>query len=287
MTQLNSQDEAVLSDTVTSLKSYSWAPPLLSRITKYAFYVPVYSGATHQDSEAFTFMVRTMSELKVLQIRIATVRGIDPSTQLLSSHLPQEECEYRFTHLKHLSILGLNLSACSKKLFGCLNYKELTQLSLIGCEGTGTILYEFRKAMAQESGHLTKLRIWHPWYLTRRAEVQQALEDFLRQTSGLQWLELDVGPHGLVSKECFFSHAKTLNTLILSTGWSLDKSYYSNSDLAEILRQCQGIRELAVNMPSIDLGSLMDLGADFCLGASRFATAHVATEFESILVSSP
>jgi hypothetical protein len=47
MTQLNSQDEAVLSDTVTSLKSYSWAPPLLSRITKYAFYVLVYSGATH------------------------------------------------------------------------------------------------------------------------------------------------------------------------------------------------------------------------------------------------
>jgi hypothetical protein len=55
--------------------------------------------------------------------------------------------------------------------------------------------------------------------------------------------------------------------------------------MAETLQGCQKLKYIAVDMPPVKLGRLMDLRKDFRLGSDHFATAYVPTEFEAMLVS--
>jgi hypothetical protein len=261
LTRLRSQDATVSDDTVASIRSYPWASSLLSDVTQYAFFVPVDSQVTPKDSKEFEFVLRTMSKMRTLHFKLDSPKtSIKPEdTAKLSLYLPQEVCEYRFARLAQLFFSEMNLNTCPQKLVRYLDFEELYHLRLYECQDSGPFLSGLCEALERESGYLTKLQIFHPYNMANGPETQQAVQNFLKRTHGLRCLELDIGTHGLVSKECFFPHVRTLHTLILGTGQSLGTQYYSVQDLKDILGRCSRLRNLAINMPPVHLGSLMDL----------------------------
>jgi hypothetical protein len=52
-----------------------------------------------------------------------------------------------------------------------------------------------------------------------------------------------------------------------------------------ILEACQQLKYLAINLPEVRLGPVMDLAEDFRLGKEQGGLTHVESEFKAMLVS--
>lgn len=184
-----------------------------------------------------------------------------------------------------MNLTCISLKGCSGKLLSYLDIRQLRTLEIYQCRHTGSFLLGITEPLRCAPHQLSVLRIQLSLQWQQSSQTVDKLNSFLRRLHGLLELELDLEDCGSVKKDSILSHASTLVSLVISTSHSQQRLYYDYHAMAEILRRCQNLEYIAINMPPVKLGRLMDLGEGFHVGSDRFAAAYVSTEFEAILVS--
>jgi hypothetical protein len=114
-------------------------------------------------------------------------------------------------------------------------------------------------------------------------ETKQALERFLKASTGLCHITVDI--HPMLDNKSLFRHSNTLKTLSLGTGRREEVSVYSVNDMGDILAKCPKLEELAINLPDQPLGDIYDVADDFRLRPYNQTIQDKATELEKMLVS--
>ena len=112
----------------------------------------------------------------------------------------------------------------------------------------------------------------------------QAVQHFLETGPKLEKLILDASRHALINRNAIIAQSN-LKSLELGTGKLRPARSYGVEDVKAMLSACHELTHIALNLPAVNLGSLIDLALDFRLGRPQNCLTHVETEFEAMLVS--
>jgi len=108
----------------------------------------------------------------------------------------------------------------------------------------------------------------------------QAIDALLKTCPKLTHLQLDLSVHGLVARDSVLAHCKTLTELIMQSGMTEGGNYFPIADITAILKACTKLTTLAIDMPSLELGSISDPQDGFSPDEEY---AHVLVSFVCIL----
>jgi hypothetical protein len=193
-----------------------------------------------------------------------------------------------------LSLTGLYLARVSLYLSSALllqkvDFTRIRMLNLMRCDGMGTLLDElaiFYSSHSNAALYSFDLELNH-YHLTRR--ITQSVEEFLQVCPALRRLSINVCQSDLIpTAPIMTKHAKTLRSLVLITGHFpfLDGGRsYTVEDIRSIIGACVNLRRLAIDLPTVDMGPVEALGADFRLGDNDAGITGPKTKLEAFLVS--
>lgn len=108
-----------------------------------------------------------------------------------------------------------------------------------------------------------------------------AVHSLLMSFTGLEALFLDNSGVSLISANAVVHHQKTLRWLVLGTGRLKIPLHYTASDFGLIMSSCKELKQIAINLPTIDLGQLRDAGQRFDLRAANIEHS----DLKALLVS--
>jgi hypothetical protein len=165
----------------------------------------------------------------------------------------------RFANLTSLLLKLVDLGKSSEVLFGNIQFPGLVKLSLAGCHHMAIFMNALLEYYSKNEKNLFELAIALPWHSSEPAADIQAIEHSLKDGPKLLDLEIDVSHHALRDKDCFISQAKSLESLVLGTGRAQSAKMYGVEHMKAILKACQQLKHLAVNLPEVRLGPIMDL----------------------------
>ncbi|KAF2818561.1 hypothetical protein CC86DRAFT_388877 [Ophiobolus disseminans] len=169
-TRFVDRDEERFGDVDVSLKTRPWAPPLLSHVIGFNFYMPATSDQGAKDFEFISCVMPRLQNLDIITDQMG--RNIN--------HCLSEHHESRFANLNSLSVQNLSLGNGSKNLIGRLEPIKLKRLELWACSDIGPFLSELSKALTDTPGQFTKFQIKYPEDELVE-ESQSATVNFLEQ----------------------------------------------------------------------------------------------------------
>jgi hypothetical protein len=182
-----------------------------------------------------------------------------------------------FANLAYLSLLGVNVASGGSDGF-ChnLDLALLQDLRMIGCDYLKPFFDGLSRFYAKDTGKLRALHIDMIADLNQPKDTIQALEKLLKVCPKLSELNLELDKHEVVAKECLLEHAETLCSFVVGAEGEETITRFPVEDVKIVLKACMKLKWLALHLPSVHLGPLGRLGADYQFG----------TCFESVLVSS-
>jgi hypothetical protein len=279
-------DPALLDDGhVPFCDSQTWIKPLVKEVKTLKTYLPTSPGKTADSFRYYQFLLENIPSLKELCIDGYTEPNVPPTWIDLRIIMQEGLTTARFPQLTSLRLKLVDLGKSSQVLFSNFKFSGLAKLCLIGCDHMATFMDALLEYYNKNSEVLEELCISLPWHSSEPGADTHAIERFLKDGPKVQDLELDVSHHTLLDKACFIAQASSLKSLVLSTGRARQAKTYGVEEMKAILDACQKLKYLAVNLPEVRLGPIMDLADTFRLGKHRGDLTHVDTEFEAMLVS--
>ena len=263
--------------------------PPLKDLTGLAAYAHCYPTLAKGSFEYYRKLLTYVPKLQTLSIA-GTLCDHHPLDRLDMHHILQHDIkEPILTSLNTLRLKLIDLGMSHKAIFSNMNFANLRTLSLIGCNDMAPFLDNLLVQRANSDGrclsHLSDLEIFFPFHSPHPYSDIQAVQHFLETGPKLDKLTLDVSRHALINKNALIAQSK-LKSLELGTGEERRGRSYAVEDVKAILRACSELADIAINLPVVSLGSLIDLAHDFRLGRPQNCLTHVETEFEAMLVSS-
>ncbi|KAI4645486.1 uncharacterized protein J4E78_009398 [Alternaria triticimaculans] len=263
----------------------SMEPPLKD-LTGLAVYVHCHPKVAKNSFEYYRKLLTYVPKLQTLSI-VGTLFDDRPLDRLDMQHVLQHDIkEPILTSLTTLRLKLIDLGMSHKAIFRNMNFANLRTLSLIGCNDMAPFLDNLLVQRANSDGrylsHLSDLEIFFPLHSPHPYSDIQAVQHFLETGPKLDKLTLDVSRHALINKDAIIAQSK-LKSLELGTGEERGGRSFAVEDVKAILNACTELADVAINLPDVSLGPLIDLAHDFRLGRPQNCLTHVETEFEAML----
>ena len=264
--------------------------PPLKDLTGLAVYAHCYPTFAKGSFEYYRKLLTYVPKLQTLSIA-GTLCDYHPLDRLDMHHILQHDIkEPILTSLTTLRLKLIDLGMSHKVIFSNMTFANLRTLSLIGCNDMAPFLDNLLVQRANSDGrylsHLSDLEIFFPLHSPHPDNDIQAVQHFLETGPKLDKLTLDVSRHALINKDAIIAQYNNLKQLQLGTGEERGGRSYAVEDIKAILDASPRLATIAINLPAVSLGSLIDLAHDFRLGRPQNCLTHVETEFEAMLVSS-
>ncbi|KAI4908041.1 uncharacterized protein J4E92_010987 [Alternaria infectoria] len=260
--------------------------PPLKDLTGLAVYVHCHPKVAENSFEYYRKLLTYVPKLQTLSI-VGTLFDDRPLDRLDMQHVLRHDIkEPILTSLTTLRLKLIDLGMSHKAISRNMNFANLRTLSLIGCNYMAPFLDNLLVQRANSDGsylsHLSDLEIFFPSNSLHPDNDIQAVQRFLETGPKLDKLILDASRHALINKDAIIAQSK-LKLLGLGTGEERRGRSYAVEDVKAILAACSELANIAINLPAVSLGSLIDLAHDFRLGRPQNFLTHVETEFEAML----
>jgi hypothetical protein len=262
--------------------------PLISQITAIASWISTVPESTARDKEQCLHMVDSCLHLEDLQL--SNWDNIDPvvdeSKLDLQQLLPTDPALLKLSNSKTLCLLGMDLESSTHALLSRLDLSILENLAVKDCINVIDLFNMLTESLSACPGTLTNLTINLDWYLVEPNDTITSIERFLKATSGLRYISIEVNSYPLIDKDSFSNHCNSLTSLILGTGQSRRPRAYTAHDVAHISTKCSKLEGLAINLPCVSFGPIIELAATFKMRPCQSVSQDNASELERMLVSS-
>jgi hypothetical protein len=260
--------------------------PALLSITDFCLSSPPQNLSNKEANEQFEScrtLIKIMPKLTKFRVRYHEDAQGPVDIYPIFSH---DENESFISRLTDLSLEGIEIAPVGPTLIKQIRVSNLKALNLFNCDKIIYFLNGLCELYSVIPGPLTDVCIDFGWTLTNPVKTVRAIERFLRACPLLSWLRLDILKYEkLLDFDCIARHADKLETLCINiSSWPSLQRHYEMHELRQIIEPCRKLTTLTINVPSFDIGPVMDLGEDFRLGQDRFDTAYVETELEAVLV---
>lgn len=270
-------------------KSSSSIGPILKDLTGLGVYVHCHPNKARNSFEYYRKLLKYVPELQILSIvGMGDVHHLRDRLDM-GLILQRKLEEPILTSLTTLGLKLIDLGTSHETIFTNMNLANLHTLSLIGCNEMAGFLDGLLVHRADSDGgylsHLSDLEIVFPWHLSNPDTDVQAIQRFLETGPKLGKLTLDVSHHALIIKDAIIAQSTKLKSLELGTRDDRPARSYAVEEVEAILDACSELTHIAINLPAVSLGPLIDLAYDFHLGRPQNCLTHVETEFEAMLVS--
>jgi hypothetical protein len=196
--------------------------------------------------------------------------------------LPVQDVAVQPLQLARVQLRWLDLALCpAGSAPVCIEFTYLQSLLLHSCDSFGPFLTAIADQFHRNC-NLIEFEVGGSVPLLEDDIL--GIENLLRHCSGLQYLWIDFGEARMVDITCISRHGRTLRQLGLDFD-ETNQRYCSPSDISTILPSAPELAELAVYIPTIDMGSLQSLGNKPTLTVLTGSHAYVPNELEAFLVS--
>ncbi|KAI4607076.1 hypothetical protein J4E80_009806 [Alternaria sp. BMP 0032] len=261
--------------------------PPLNDLTGLAVYVHCYPKLAKSSFEYYRKLLTYVPKLQTLSIE-GTLFENHPLDRLDMHHILQHDIkEPILTSLTSLRLKLIDLGMSHKAIFSNISFANLRTLSLIGCNDMAPFLGGLLLQRANSDGSylsdFSELEIFFPSNSPHPANDIQAVQHFLETGPKLEKLIVDVSCHALINNNAIIAQSNKLTLLQLGTDEDKAGRSYAVEDVKAILDACTELADVAINLPAVSLGSLIDLAHDFKLGRPQNCLTHVETEFEAML----
>ncbi|KAI4679368.1 uncharacterized protein J4E84_008398 [Alternaria hordeiaustralica] len=263
----------------------SMEPPLKD-LTGLAVYVHCHPKIAKNSFEYYRKLLTYVPKLRTLSLA-GTFDEYRPFDQLNLLHILQPDVrELTLTSLTTLLLKHIDLGISHKPIFSNIEFANLRTLSLINCSDMarflGGLLIRRAKNDCGYLSDLSELEISFNPNSPYPDDDVQVVQHFLETGPKLEKLILDVSRHALINRNAIIAQSN-LKSLELGTGKLRPARSYAVEDVKAILSACHELTHIALNLPAVSLGSLIDLAHDFKLGRPQNCLTHVETEFEAML----
>jgi hypothetical protein len=260
--------------------------PALLSITDFCLSSPPQNLSDKDAKEQFEScraLIKTMPKLTKFRVRYDEDAQGPVDVYPIFSH---DENESFISQLTDLSLEGIEIAPIGPTLLKQIRISNLKALNLFNCDTIIYFLNGLCELYSTTPGSLTDVCIDFGWTLTNPVQTVGAIERFLKACPLLSWLRLDILKYAkLMDVDCIARHADKLETLCINiSSWPSLQRHYELHELRQMIDPCRKLTTLTINVPSVDLGPVMDLGEEFRLGRDRFDMAYVETELEAVLV---
>ena len=263
--------------------------PPLKDLTGLAVYVHCHPKMAKNSFEYYRKLLRYVPKLQTLSI-VGTLFDNRPLDRLDMHHILQHDIKQPIlTSLTNLRLKLIDFGMSHKAISSNINFANLRTLSLIGCNDMATFLGGLLVQRANSDGsylsHLSDLEVFLPSNSPHPDNDIQAVQHFLETGPKLEKLIVDVSCHALIKNNAIIARSNKLTSLQLGTGEDRVGRSYAVKDVKAILDASPKLANIAINLPAVSLGSLIDLAHDFKLGRPQNCLTYIDTEFEAMLVS--
>jgi hypothetical protein len=272
-----------------------WITRRLSEVRTYQMWV---KRKTEEDSlEVHRRLMTGMLSLEDLEVYYEPRRVFQASEKLYVDISPALVSGTYFSRLSILTLMGVDMRACSSPLLERFEIYKLRKLNLLDCSFSSVFITSLSSWYTENAGLLDTFHFRYPCHLSENAGMilRASLERFVAVCPSLSRLVIECRGHDALPVNCITKHGSTLQSLRIGMdAWpdrhntvKLYTPTYSAQDLEAILRACQTLESVGFDMPfdTVNLGSVSEAEPPFELARQSTNEMYALPEFEHFLVS--
>ena len=262
-----------------SEEHHTWMGPLLSEVSTITLYVNRHEAPGDRIFNGMKSVSQYCPKIRDLSLNAASTDN--PDDVSVCAILAHAKDPPMFPNLTFLRLYDLKFASTAEQpIHESLNLSNLKGLQIEWCFDQIPLLEGISSFYTRNTGQLEELIFILPVHMKEPKRTVQAIDALLKTCPKLTHLQLDLSVHGLVARDSVLAHCKTLTELIMQSGMTEGGNYFPIADITAILKACTKLTTLAIDMPSLGLGSISDPQDGFSPDEEY---AHVLVSFVCIL----